>query len=316
MTTPNFATLLQNFFTRRLMQQKQVSPHTVASYRDTFRLLLRFAEQRLKKSPSRLSVDEIDAPFIGTFLHELEKTRGVVARSRNLRRTAIRSFFHFAAFEAPDHSAMIQRVLAIFGKRYTRKQVHFLTRAEATALLAVPDQETWSGRRDHALLLVALQTGLRVSELTSLQYQDVVFGTGAHVRVTGKGRKEREQLFSVGAVAEGSFQDRQRQNGRRYTAMPPIGIVSLPPLHYSPSAGMYVWLRGLRRNRHATPLVFVNLRTFVKPADSANCQHIVFRLPGFRGFSSRPGFAATRYTPVHEAISAPFVSFPVRARAG
>jgi integrase len=133
MTTPNFATLLQNFFTRRLMQQKQVSPHTVASYRDTFRLLLRFAEQRLKKPPSRLSLDEIDAPFIGTFLHDLEKTRGIVPRSRNLRLTAIRSFFHFAAFEAPDHSAMIQRVLAIPGKRYTRKQVHFLTRAEAAA---------------------------------------------------------------------------------------------------------------------------------------------------------------------------------------
>jgi site-specific recombinase XerD len=191
MTTPNFATLLQNFFTRRLMQQKQVSPHTVASYRDTFRLLLRFAEQRLKKPPSRLSLDEIDAPFIGTFLHDLEKTRGIVPRSRNLRLTAIRSFFHFAAFEAPDHSAMIQRVLAIPGKRYTRKQVHFLTRAEAAALLAVPDQKTWSGRRDHALLLVALQTGLRVSELTSLQHQDIVFGPGAHVRVTGKGRKER-----------------------------------------------------------------------------------------------------------------------------
>jgi site-specific recombinase XerD len=160
MTTPSFAPLLQSFFTRRLMQQKQVSPHTIVSYRDTFRLLLRFAEQRLKKPPSRLSLDEIDAPFIGSFLHDLEKNRGIAARSRNLRLTAIRSFFHFVAFEAPDHSAMIQRVLAIPGKRYTRKQVHFLTRAEATALLAMPDQKTWSGRRDHALLLVALQAGL------------------------------------------------------------------------------------------------------------------------------------------------------------
>lgn len=187
----SFAGLLESFFTQRLMQQRQASPHTISSYRDTFRLLLRFVTQHLHKSPSRLMLEEIDAPLIVAFLDHLEKQRGVTARSRNLRLTAIRSFFQYAAFEAPTHSAQIQRVLAIPCKRFTRALVQFLTREEADALLAAPDQRTWSGCRDHAFVLVALQTGLRLSEMIGLHREDVNLSTGAHIRVVGKGRKER-----------------------------------------------------------------------------------------------------------------------------
>lgn len=190
-STPSLAVLLESFFIQRLMKQRQASSHTISSYRDTFRLLLRFAQKRLGKPPSRLAFEEIDAPLIVAFLDDMEKRRGISPRSRNLRLTAIRSFFHYAAFEAPAQSAQIQRVLAIPGKRHTRPLVHSLTRPEVDALLDAPDQCGWSGRRDHALLLVAVQTGLRLSELTGLQRQDMSLGTGAHIRVVGKGRKER-----------------------------------------------------------------------------------------------------------------------------
>jgi site-specific recombinase XerD len=190
-SSATLAALLERFFTQRLMNQRQASSHTISSYRDTFRLLLQFAKQRLHKSPASLAFEEIDAPMIAAFLDDLEKERGITARSRNLRLTAIRSFFHYAAYEEPSHSAQIQRVLAIPGKRHTRSLVHFLNRPEIDALLAAPDQRTWFGRRDHALLMVAVQTGLRLSELTGLKRQDVVLGTGAHVRCVGKGRKER-----------------------------------------------------------------------------------------------------------------------------
>ena len=191
MNTPSFAALLQGFFTQRLMQQRQASPHTIASYRDTFRLLLRFVQRRLSKAPSALSLEDIDAPLILAFLDDLESTRGITARTRNLRLTAIHSFFRYVAFEAPTHSAQVQRVLAIPTKRFTRTLVPFLNRREVDALLAAPDQRAWSGRRDHALMLLAVQTGLRLSELTGLRREDVQFGPGAHVRVIGKGRKER-----------------------------------------------------------------------------------------------------------------------------
>jgi site-specific recombinase XerD len=190
-SSATLAALLERFFTQRLMNQRQASPHTISSYRDTFRLLLHFAKQRLHKSPSRLEFEEIDAPLIAAFLDDLEKVRRISIRSRNLRLTAIRSFFHYAAYEEPSHAAQIQRVLAIPGKRHTRTLVHFLSRLEIDALLAAPDQDTWFGRRDHALILLAVQTGLRLSELASLQRHDVVLGTGAHVRCVGKGRKER-----------------------------------------------------------------------------------------------------------------------------
>ena len=191
MTPPvSFAALLERFFTQRLMQQRQASPHTISSYRDTFRQFLKFTQQRLHKPPSCLNFEEIDAPLIVAFLDGLEK-HGLSVRSRNLRLTALHSFFRYAAFEAPDHSAQIQRVLAIPSKRFTRTLVQFLTRAEVDALLAAPDQRSWFGRRDHAFLLLAVQTGLRVSEMTGLTRDDIVLGAGAHVRVMGKGRKER-----------------------------------------------------------------------------------------------------------------------------
>ena len=188
---PSFASLLEGFFTQRLMQQRQASAHTIASYRDTFRLLLQFLHRRLRKAPSTLALEDIDAPLVVAFLDELEKARRVTARTRNLRLTAIRSFFRYIAFEEPAHAMQIQRVLAIPAKRFTRSLVPFLSRQEVDALLAAPDQRTWSGRRDHALLLLAVQTGLRLSELIGLRQEDLHLETGAHVRVIGKGRKER-----------------------------------------------------------------------------------------------------------------------------
>ncbi len=190
-TTASLAPLLERFFTQRLMQQRQASPHTISSYRDTFCQFLKFVQERLHKPPSRLNFEEIEAPLIVAFLDHLEHDQGLSIRSRNLRLTALHSFFRYAAFEAPAHCAQIQRVLAIPSKRFTRTLVQFLTRPEVEALLAAPDQRTWFGRRDHAFLLVAVQTGLRVSEMTGLTRNDIVPGTGAHVRVIGKGRKER-----------------------------------------------------------------------------------------------------------------------------
>ncbi len=187
----SFAPLLERFFTQRLMQERRVSPHTISSYRDTFRLFLKFTQQRVHKPPSALVFEEIDAALIVAFLDHLEKQRGVSARSRNLRLTAIHSFFRYIAFELPTHSAQIQRVLAIPSKRFTRTLVRFLTRPEVDALLTAPDRRTWFGRRDHAFILMAAQTGLRLSEITGATREDLVLGTGAHVRVIGKGRKER-----------------------------------------------------------------------------------------------------------------------------
>lgn len=215
MTPTTLAPLLQRFFTQRLMQQRQASPHTISSYRDTFRQFLKFMQQRLRKPPSRLTFQEIEAPLIVAFLDELEKQRGLSVRSRNLRLTAIHSFFRYAAFEAPAHSAQIQRVLAIPSKRFPRTLVHFLTRPEVDALLAAPDQSTWSGRRDHAFLLVAVQTGLRLSEMTGLKRVDLILGAGAHVRVIGKGRKERctPLAKSTLAVLKAWLREPQRGDG-------------------------------------------------------------------------------------------------------
>lgn len=233
-STPSFAVLLESFFTQRLMQQRQASPHTISSYRDTFRLLLQFARQRLHKPPSRLAFEEIDAPLIVAFLDDLEKCRGVTPRSRNLRLTAIRSFFQYAAFEAPARSAQIQRVLAIPDKRFTRALVHFLTRPEADALLAAPDPRTWSGRRDHAFLLVAVQTGLRLSEMTGLDRQDVTLGTGAHVRVVGKGRKERCTPLSkqTGAVLKAWLREPPKADGQPLFPNARGGRLSAHGVHY------------------------------------------------------------------------------------
>jgi len=188
-TQPSFSTLLQAYFTDRLVGQRNASPHTIASHRDTFRLLLGFAQQALKKAPAALAISDLDAPFIGRFLAHVEKDRGNTPQTRNVRLAAIHSFFHYLALQEPSLGALAQRVLAIPGKRHKTKPVDFLTRDEIGALLAAPDQSTWAGRRDRTLLLVAVQTGLRASELIGLRCQDVVLTTGAHVRCLGKGRE-------------------------------------------------------------------------------------------------------------------------------
>jgi len=185
------APTLQAFFTDRLTRQKNASPHTIAAYRDTLRLLLVFAEQRTGTPPSRLKIEDLDAPLITAFLDHLEHDRGNSARSRNTRLAAIHSLFGFAALQHPEHAGMIARVLAIPPKRFTRAMVSYLTDPEAEALLAAPDISGWIGRRDHALLALAVQTGLRVSELTGLRCKDIQLGTGPYVNCTGKGRKQR-----------------------------------------------------------------------------------------------------------------------------
>lgn len=185
------APLLEAFFTERLQKQRQASPHTIAAYRDTFRLLLRFAQKQLGREPSDLLLTDLDAPFVADFLDHLEHDRKNGARSKNARLSGIRSFFHFLAAREPAHSGLIQRVLAMPQQRFDRDLVTFLTRPEIEALLAAPDKTSRLGRRDHALLVLAVQTGLRVSELTTLRVDDLAFGMGAHVRCRGKGRKER-----------------------------------------------------------------------------------------------------------------------------
>jgi len=185
------APTLQAFFTQRLITQRNASLQTIAAYRDTFRLLLTFAHDQTGKQPFQLDIDDLDAPLIGAFLNHLEQARGNSPRTRNARLGAIHSFYRFAALEHPEHARTIARVMAIPTKRYERNIVSYLDLDEIKALLAVPDPTTWLGRRDHALLVLMIQTCVRVSELTGLRVCDVHLGTGAHIRVTGKGRKKR-----------------------------------------------------------------------------------------------------------------------------
>jgi integrase/recombinase XerD len=185
------APTLQAFFTDRLARHRQASPHTIAAYRDALKLLLVFAAQHIGKQPSQLEITDLDAPVIGAFLDHLESGRGNGVRTRNARLAAVHALFRFAALRHPEHAAVIQRILAIPPKRFDRQLVTYLTEPETTALLAAPDTTTWTGRRDHALLVLAVQTGLRVSELTALTCADVHLGTGAHVNCLGKGRKQR-----------------------------------------------------------------------------------------------------------------------------
>jgi len=188
----DLAPVLQEFFTRRLVSQRDASPATIAAYRDTFRLLLSFAATRTGKAPSALGLADIDAPAITAFLEHLQTARGNSVRTRNARLAAIHSLFAYAALRHPEHGALIQRVLAIPGKRRDRTAVTYLTTGEADAMLAACDQATRTGRRDHAMLALAVQAGLRVSELTSLTCADIRLQTGPHVHCTGKGRKERD----------------------------------------------------------------------------------------------------------------------------
>ena len=186
-----FPSLLQSFFTDRLCRQWRASPNTIAGYRDSFRLLLRFAKERLGKAPSDLTIDDLNVSFLGEFLDDLESRRKNSARTRNIRLAAIHSFFQYVAFEEPAHALLCQRILAMPTKRHERRPIEFLNREEIDALLAVTDSSSWIGRRDRTMLLLTVQTGLRVSELIGLSCQDIVLGTGAHVHCQGKGRKHR-----------------------------------------------------------------------------------------------------------------------------
>lgn len=185
------APTLEAFFVQQLVAQRRASPNTIASYRDSLRLLLGFVEQHTGIAPSRLDLGDLDAPIIAAFLDHLEHERGVSVRTRNLRLAAVRSLFRFAALRHPEHAAVIQRVLAIPQKRFDRNEVTFLNQTEIAALLAAPDQSTRIGRRDHALLALAVQTGLRVSEMIALQRRDLCLGPAGHVTCRGKGRKQR-----------------------------------------------------------------------------------------------------------------------------
>lgn len=185
------APLLQAFFIERLAKERQASPHTISAYKTTFSLLLRFVRDRLGTAPSDIRLDELSAPLIASFLQHLELHRKNSVRSRNARLAAIHSFFRYIASRVPDHADQVKRVLDIPHKRFERRIVDFLARAELEALLAAPDRKTWIGRRDHALLLLAIQTGLRASELTHLRMDQIVTGGHPYIRCTGKGRKER-----------------------------------------------------------------------------------------------------------------------------
>jgi site-specific recombinase XerD len=195
------APTLQAFFSERLITQRNSSPQTIAAYRDTFRLLLSFAHQETGKQPFQLDIDDLDAPLIGAFLAHLEEERGNSPRTRNARLGAIHSLYRYTALKHPEHAQTIARVMAIPTKRHERNIVSYLNLEEIKALLQAPDRITWLGRRDHTLLMLAIQTGLRVSELIALRVADVSLGTGAHVRVIGKGRKERCTTLTRETVA-------------------------------------------------------------------------------------------------------------------
>lgn len=195
------APLLEAFFTDDLMTQRHASPNTVTAYRDTFRLLLTFTRDRTGKPPQTMDITDWDVPLISAFLQHLEADRGNAVTTRNARLAAIHSLFVFAALRHPEHAGLIQRVLAMPPKRYDQPGVCFLTTTETTALLAAPDRSSWTGRRDHALLQVALQTGLRVSELIGLRRQDAHLGAGPHLRCRGKGRKNRVTPLTMTTVA-------------------------------------------------------------------------------------------------------------------
>ena len=210
------APTLEAFFSERLIRQLNVSPHTITAYRDTFRLLLAFVQDQTGTAPSSLQFETVDAKLVGSFLNYLEVDRNNSARTRNSRLAAIHSLFRYAALRHPEHAAHIQRVLAIESKRFDRALVSFLSDEEVRALLGAPDQTTTLGRRDYALLLLALQTGLRVSELVGLCGKDVVIDANPHVRCTGKGRKERVTPLSKLTVS--ALKSWTRENASRLDA--------------------------------------------------------------------------------------------------
>lgn len=214
------APLLESFFTDRLINQRSASPNTITGYRDTFRLLLDFTVERTGKKPSGLDIADLDAPLIAAFLDHLEHERGNQVRTRNNRLAAIHSLFSYAALRHPEHAATIQRVLAIPTKRCNHNLVTWLTETEVDALLAAPDRNTRTGRRDHAMLVLAAQTGLRISELTGLSIADVHLGAGAYVHCLGKGRKQRATPLTPHTVAVMRVWLRERGGAQTDPAFP------------------------------------------------------------------------------------------------
>jgi site-specific recombinase XerD len=214
MKSLSFPSLLEQFFDDRLRQQRKASPHTIASYRDTFCLLFEFAQRKIGKSPSSIALTDIDVSLITGFLNDIEERRGSGASTRNLRLTAIRSFCRFAEMHDPLHCAHFKRILAIPNKRQPRKEINFLNRFEIETLLDAPDRNQWIGRRDHALLLLALQTGLRLSELTSLDRNSLILKPTAYVCCFGKGRKERYTPFTkkTAAIIKAWLKEPPRKN--------------------------------------------------------------------------------------------------------
>ena len=242
------APTLEAFFTERLLAQRRASAHTIAAYRDAFRLLLRFAQTRTGKAPSRLDITDLDAPLIAEFLLHLERDRGNGEATRNARLAAVHSLFRFAALRHPEHAAVVQRVLAIPPKRVDRPEVAFLTPEEVDAVLAAPDRSRWVGRRDHALLVVAVQTGLRVSELIGLTCGDVSLGTGAHVRCMGKGRKQRCTPLTAHTVGVLAAWLRERRGRTDEPVFPTRRGTAL-----SPDAVALAVTRHVRTARHSCP---------------------------------------------------------------
>jgi len=223
------APTLQAFFTDRLAQQRNASPHTVVAYRRTFCLLLEFLQERSGKPASKLDFADLNATVVVAFLRHLEDERGNSIRSRNARLAAIHSFFRFAATRHPEHADDIQRVLAIPHKRTRRADIMHLDHREIVCLLAAPDRSTWHGRRDHALLLLAIQTGLRLAELTGLKVEDIHLGGGAHVRCQGKGRKDRCTPLNTQTVAVLKAWMRERDGKRNEPLFPTRRGASLSP---------------------------------------------------------------------------------------
>ena len=238
------APVLQSFFTDRLVIQRQASPATIAAYRDTFRLLLAWLAATTGTQPSTVDLAQLDVTVISAFLTYLQDERGNSTATRNARLTAIRSLFHHPALHAPEHAESIARVLAIPPKRCDRTLVSFLTATEVEALLAAPDRTRWHGRRDHALLALACQTGLRVSELTALTGDDVHLNAGAHVRCHGKGRKQRHTpltrqtvtILTIWREERGSHSDQPLFPTRGGTALSRDAIARLVAKHATTAA--------------------------------------------------------------------------------
>jgi site-specific recombinase XerD len=255
------AETLEAFFCERLTAQRNSSPQTIAAYRDTLRLLLRFAQRQTGKPPYRLDFDDLDAQLIGAFLTHLETERGNSPRTRNARLGAIHSLYRFAALRHPEHAATIARVMAIPTKRHQRNVVSYLELDEIKALLAAPDRTTWLGRRDHALLLTAIKTGLRVSELTALRVADANLGRSAHVRVIGKGRKERIATLTTETVAilRAWLKQRQGQPGeplfptRQGRPLTRHAVGKLVTKHATAAATSCTSLQRKRVTPHALP---------------------------------------------------------------